>query len=474
MNILRRLPLSRLLLLCALVVAIGVSVDRDRPGARLGREAAAQAARAGRPRRARGAAGRRRERQRHADRPPARRREPRGRTTAQRARLEPAARRRLGPPVDRQGRPRAARARQAEKGDTRSSTTARTLSVYDAAENTLYRYTPRRQANRGTSDRRRPRTAGQAPIGRPKIEEAIAKLRKHANVSGATPANVAGQPAYTVRVSPKESGSLIGGAELSFDAEHGVPLRAALYSSTSSVARGRTRRRAKSPTAPSPDSVFDFTPPSEREGRRIAAEPREAHEPRPSAATARTSTRASPTHGHGIRAVAVLEGQGQARQGVRRAGLEELPKVKIERRRARASCAPRSARCSASSAPACATCSPARVDPPAQSRQSRGASSVAADAPGGAAAGRGARARQALQGGPRGRPRRPQRPRRRRLRLPRPQRRRQDDDAADGARADHAHRGHRRAVRARPACARAHARWRASPASSRRPASTPT
>ena len=54
------------------------------------------------------------------------------------------------------------------------------------------------------------------------------------NVSGATPTDVAGQPAYTVRVSPKETGSLIGGAELSWDAVHGVPLRAAIYSSTSS------------------------------------------------------------------------------------------------------------------------------------------------------------------------------------------------------------------------------------------------
>ena len=63
-----------------------------------------------------------------------------------------------------------------------------------------------------------------------KIEEAISKLSQHANVSGATPTDIAGQPAYTVRVSPKESGSLLGGAELSFDAAHGVPLRAAVYS----------------------------------------------------------------------------------------------------------------------------------------------------------------------------------------------------------------------------------------------------
>ncbi len=66
-----------------------------------------------------------------------------------------------------------------------------------------------------------------------KIEEAISHLN-HVNVSGATPTDVAGQAAYTVRVSPKEQGSLIGGGELSWDAANGVPLRAAIYSSTSS------------------------------------------------------------------------------------------------------------------------------------------------------------------------------------------------------------------------------------------------
>ena len=53
MNILRRLPLSRLLLLCGLVVALGVSADRARLRARHRPDAAAQAARRRRPRRAR-------------------------------------------------------------------------------------------------------------------------------------------------------------------------------------------------------------------------------------------------------------------------------------------------------------------------------------------------------------------------------------------------------------------------------------
>ena len=45
-----------------------------------------------------------------------------------------------------------------------------------------------------------------------------------------------------MRVSPKEGGSLLGGAELSFDAVHGVPLRAAVYSTDELRAGDRTGR----------------------------------------------------------------------------------------------------------------------------------------------------------------------------------------------------------------------------------------
>jgi hypothetical protein len=89
----------------------------------------------------------------------------------------------------------------------------------------------------------------------------ISRLREHANVSGATPTDVAGQAAYTVRVSPKETGSLLGGAELSWDAVHGVPLRAAVYSTESSapVLELAATSISYGPVEP---SVFDFTPPA--------------------------------------------------------------------------------------------------------------------------------------------------------------------------------------------------------------------
>ena len=126
---------------------------------------------------------------------------------------------------------------QAEKGDTQVLYDGHTVSIYDAATNTLYRYTPPAEQT-GDSARASPRTprrdaAHEVPTRR-EDRRSDRQALQHANVSGATPTDVAGQPAYTVRVPPKESGSLIGGAELSFDAVHGVPLRAAMYSSTSS------------------------------------------------------------------------------------------------------------------------------------------------------------------------------------------------------------------------------------------------
>ena len=80
-------------------------------------------------------------------------------------------------------------------------------------------------------------------------------------MSGAEPTDVAGRPAYTVRVGPKEGGSLFAGAELSFDADNGTPLRAALYSSASSSPVLELAATEIS-YGPVPESVFSITPPS--------------------------------------------------------------------------------------------------------------------------------------------------------------------------------------------------------------------
>ena len=148
---------------------------------------------------------------------------------------------------------------QAEKGDTQVLYDGHTVSIYDASSNTLYRYTipagegDTSYAPTGTSpDHHEVPTVA-------KIEEAISHL-DHVNVSGATPTDIAGQAAYTVRVTPKESGSLIGAGELSWDAVHGAPLRAAIYSSTSSSPTIELAA-TKISYGPVDSSLFNFTPP---------------------------------------------------------------------------------------------------------------------------------------------------------------------------------------------------------------------
>jgi outer membrane lipoprotein-sorting protein len=168
---------------------------------------------------------------------------------------------------------------QAENGDTQVIYDGKRLTMYDASSNTLYRYTlPAKHdaaLESGKTETSSDGSTSTTLIYKPdsakdnhaipsvaKIEEKIAELGKHANVAGATPTDVAGQAAYTARISPKEGGSLIGGAELSWDAVHGVPLRLALYSSTSS---SPVIELAASDISygPVPDSVFELsTPPN--------------------------------------------------------------------------------------------------------------------------------------------------------------------------------------------------------------------
>ncbi len=207
---------------------------------------------------------------------------------------------------------------QAEKGDTEIYSDRQTLSVYDAASNTLYRYTPptSQEPQEGTEKHEIPSVA--------KIEEAIARLGKHASVSE-SPANVAGQPAYTVHVSPQESGSLLGGGELSFDAANGVPLRAAIYSSTSSspVIELAASEVSYGPVA---DSVFAFSPPAGVKIKEIKfSHGSGAGQPDNSGEAGKPTLT---THGHGVATIAVIESKAGAGDSTSEE-LEALPKVTI-------------------------------------------------------------------------------------------------------------------------------------------------
>jgi outer membrane lipoprotein-sorting protein len=218
---------------------------------------------------------------------------------------------------------------QAEKGDTQVLYDGHTVSMYDASSNTLYRYTIPAKEDGGSGSSGPETTIAHHEVPTTaKINEAISKLSEHANVSGATPTDVAGQAAYTVHISPKESGSLIGGAELSWDAVHGVPLRAAVYSSTSSspVIELAATEISYGPVA---SSVFEFTPPP-------GAKTEEIYPPEQNAADSTGPSAHSgehpqvTTHGHGITAVTVIEHKTkEGAKGSSPALPEGLQKVKI-------------------------------------------------------------------------------------------------------------------------------------------------
>jgi outer membrane lipoprotein-sorting protein len=218
---------------------------------------------------------------------------------------------------------------QAEKGDTQILYDGHTITLYDGSTNKLYRYKiPAHEGSAADHGSGGEDAGHHEPPTVANVEKALANLRHHANVSGATATDVAGQAAYTVRVSPNESGSLLGGAELSFDAAHGVPLRAAIYSSTSS---SPVLELAASEISYGPveDSVFSFTPPPGVKIEEVSTPGQDsAKQPAPSAG-AHSHPKVT-TRGHGVTGIAVVE--DPVEQGAKKPPVnlpEGLPKVQI-------------------------------------------------------------------------------------------------------------------------------------------------
>jgi outer membrane lipoprotein-sorting protein len=206
---------------------------------------------------------------------------------------------------------------ESEKGDTNIVWDGTSVTIYDAAEDTVYRYTPKQQSSTTPMHEH-----GETPSVA-KVEEGIAKLREHVDVSEATPANVGGQPAYTVRFSPQEGGSLIGGAELSFDANTGVPLRAAIYSSATTAPVVELAAEGVS-YGPVSDSVFQLSPPPGTKVKTLEFE--KPHHTGRHASSSKEAPEVT-THGKGITAVEVLKAKESS--GSSASGLEDLPKVKL-------------------------------------------------------------------------------------------------------------------------------------------------
>ncbi len=114
---------------------------------------------------------------------------------------------------------------QSDNGDAQVVVNQGSFWVSEPGSNTVYE--GKLPANHGPGAK--PKSdAGEIP-SIAKIQSELNKLAGRVDLSSAIPTDVAGQPTYTVRVSPRHDGGLLGAGELAWDAAKGTPLRFAVY-----------------------------------------------------------------------------------------------------------------------------------------------------------------------------------------------------------------------------------------------------
>jgi outer membrane lipoprotein-sorting protein len=150
---------------------------------------------------------------------------------------------------------------QSDSGDAQVVSDGSRFMVYDATSNTAYTGAMAQEKGAPHADKA-PTLAG--------IDKGLANLGKMWTLSGAQPGTTAGRPSYTVRISPKDDGGLLGAAELAWDAAHGVPLRAAVYAQgqATPVLQLEATHISYKPIAA---STFAVTPPSRAKVTQVSA-----------------------------------------------------------------------------------------------------------------------------------------------------------------------------------------------------------
>ncbi|MBV9839616.1 MAG: hypothetical protein JO156_15985 [Solirubrobacterales bacterium] len=147
---------------------------------------------------------------------------------------------------------------QSDNGDAQVVVNKGSFWVSDPASHTVYEGTlPADTASSGSQD-----TGKQDTI--PTVAQLQSKLNQlmaHVDLSGAIPGDVGGQAAYSVRVSPKHDGGLLGAAQLAWDAARGVPLDIAVYArnDSSPVLELKVSQISYGPVR---SSVFNVSPPA--------------------------------------------------------------------------------------------------------------------------------------------------------------------------------------------------------------------
>lgn len=118
---------------------------------------------------------------------------------------------------------------QSNAGDTQVVWDHMQVTAYDASSNTTYRFALPADMSPATTD-----SGGPVPT-LTQIADFLTKAAAHTTIGNAQPTDVGGQPAYSVSVSPKVDGGLIGTMEVAWDAAHAVPLRIAVTAKGSSA-----------------------------------------------------------------------------------------------------------------------------------------------------------------------------------------------------------------------------------------------
>jgi outer membrane lipoprotein-sorting protein len=146
---------------------------------------------------------------------------------------------------------------QSDAGDAQIVSDGSKVTVYDASSNTVYRVALPADA----TDAAKPADHAGEKLTLDKINKTLDELAKTWTVSAAQPSSTAGQPTYTVKISPKDDGGLLGAAEVAWDAVRGAPLRAAVYAHGQSTPVLQLEATDVSYDAV-PDSAVAITPPA--------------------------------------------------------------------------------------------------------------------------------------------------------------------------------------------------------------------
>jgi outer membrane lipoprotein-sorting protein len=162
---------------------------------------------------------------------------------------------------------------QSTNGDAQVLVDHDSFWIYDPSTNTVYKGSmpAAKSGSTGTGDTTGTKQSDAVP-SIDQIQSDLTKLAAHLDISGPTPSDFGGAAAYTVRVSPKHDGGLLGAAQLAWDAARGVPLDFALYASGNSSPVLELQVTGITYGTVSP-SVFAISPPSSATVVKVAAPP---------------------------------------------------------------------------------------------------------------------------------------------------------------------------------------------------------